>query len=481
MAIKDWDGGVISDVSVAPNSGATSASSPASGMWTLTQAADLAELGYWPKDYGYYIAGTQVSSTSFTTAGGIVVEAGTDEIVYQAGRYYGTNQLVVQRFDKGQFTWQLFYNNDSLSGSISGSVIGHIAQSSNLFFGWLDQTKEDGGVIRITRDGAFSYAYLGDQNMGDNKYGVKILGGDLYYFGSAFGSGTDGYIGKFNNINGTLASDVDKLYSAYAASIIDVALDSTGSYLYLACGVTSNYAAAVKINTGLSSISWQKSYKGGAINTNQFNGVEVDSSGNPVFAGRVKDIAGIYENCSVVKYNSSGTLQWELSAIGPATNYGGALTIDSSDNIYFVVIGKDTALRADNGFGIVKVNSSGTVQWQRYFYCANGGSPVGNFQSGMLKISNGKLFVSFRMTNASSEHFMGHFNYPLDGSLNGVTAVISRWNLSVDTAAYTISTSAKTSGTASGSLGNAQTFYYNSRSDSVSSNTPNAIAQGFFE
>ena len=292
--------------------------------------------------------------------------------------------------------------------------------------------------------------------------------------------GTDGYIGKFTNILGTLSSSSDKLYSGYAASIIDVAMDSSGD-LYLAMGVTSNYAAAVKTNTSFSTISWQNSYRGGAVNTNQFNGVEIDSNDNAVFAGRVTDIAGTYENCSVVQYNSSGTKQWELSAIGPATNYGGALTIDSSDNIYFVVVGKDTAGRTDNGFGIVKVNSSGTVQWQRYFYCANGGSPNANFQSGMLKISNGKLFVAIRMTNSSTEYFMGHFTYPLDGSLNGVTAVIGRWNLSVDTAAYTISTSAKTSGTSSISLGNAQSFNYNSRSDSVSSNTPNAIAQGFFE
>ena len=481
MAIKDWDGGVISDVSVAPTSGATSASAPASGIWTLSKAADLAELGYWPKDYDYYIAGTQVASTSFTTQGGIAVESGTDEIVYQAGRYFGTNQLVVQRFDKGQFNWQLFYNNDSLSGSLSGSVTGHIFQNGpNVFFGWLDQSQNDGGIIRLTRAGAFSYALIGDSNMGDNKYGVKLLGGDLYYFGSAFGNGTDGYIGRFSGIGGTPYSVSDKLYSDFAASIIDVAMDSSG-YLYLAMGVTSNYAAAVKTNTSFGTIFWQNSYKGGAVNTNQFNGVEIDSNDNAVFAGRVTDIAGTYENCSVVQYNSGGTKQWELSAIGPATNYGGALTIDSSDNIYFVVSGKDTAGRADNGFGIVKVNSSGTVQWQRYFYCANGGAPNANFQSGMLKIANGKLFVSFRMTNSASEYFMGHFTYPLDGSLNGVTAVIGAWNLSVDTAAYTISTSAKTSGTSNVSLGNAQTFNYNSRSDSVSSNTPNAIAQGFFE
>ena len=89
-------------------------------------------------------------------------------------------------------------------------------------------------------------------------------------------------------------------------------------------------------------------------------GGAVDSSGNLYVCG-VSDSSGF-----VVKYNSSGTVQWKRSFSSSSTDYARGLVLDSSGNIYV------TGYSNSGGQGgvetyIIKYNNSGTVQWSRYF------------------------------------------------------------------------------------------------------------------
>jgi hypothetical protein len=90
--------------------------------------------------------------------------------------------------------------------------------------------------------------------------------------------------------------------------------------------------------------------------------VAIDSAGNVIVVGTMFDSLNSLQAPYIVKLNSSGTVQWQNRLNGRIT-YAGVIT-DSSDSIYAVGYAE---LFAANRYDIyaVKYNSSGTVQYQR--------------------------------------------------------------------------------------------------------------------
>ena len=91
------------------------------------------------------------------------------------------------------------------------------------------------------------------------------------------------------------------------------------------------------------------------------NGLAIDSSDN-VYVTGVYDSASTGQNAILAKYNSSGAIQWQRKM---QSGNGGAITIDSSANLYVGLING-----SPQTFTILKYNSSGTLQWQRKFACS---------------------------------------------------------------------------------------------------------------
>jgi hypothetical protein len=67
----------------------------------------------------------------------------------------------------------------------------------------------------------------------------------------------------------------------------------------------------------------------------------------------------------IVKYNSSGTLQWQRQLTGGSSNSTYDMHVDSSSNVY--IAGQTNRGTAQFDGYIAKYNSSGTLQWQRQF------------------------------------------------------------------------------------------------------------------
>jgi len=101
-------------------------------------------------------------------------------------------------------------------------------------------------------------------------------------------------------------------------------------------------------------------------------GVTVDSSDNIYVTGYTE--GGLDGNTNsgsldifLVKYNSSGTKQWTQQLGTSSYDYGGGVTVDSSDNIYLAgstaggLDGNTNSGGYDNF--LVKYNTSGTKQW----------------------------------------------------------------------------------------------------------------------
>lgn len=105
------------------------------------------------------------------------------------------------------------------------------------------------------------------------------------------------------------------------------------------------------------SLQWQRRLSSATV----FYDVALDSSGNPHVCGS----SSTFALPLIMKYDSSGNLTWQRSMnlnTGTSTEVFNALSLDSSGNVYTVggvVSGSTTAF-------ITKHNSSGTLQWQRY-------------------------------------------------------------------------------------------------------------------
>lgn len=92
------------------------------------------------------------------------------------------------------------------------------------------------------------------------------------------------------------------------------------------------------------------------------NDAIIDSSNNIYVVGW-----GNNTNCTLIKYNSSGSIVWQKKITTTSTCYGYKLRLDVSDNIYVlgVVYSTNNPLTTSLSSFVMKINSSGTILWQK--------------------------------------------------------------------------------------------------------------------
>ena len=113
-------------------------------------------------------------------------------------------------------------------------------------------------------------------------------------------------------------------------------------------------------------LQWAKQIGNSGVN-DHCNAVALDSAGNVYMVGS-SILSSPAQSAAIVKYNSSGVLQWQKCLSGPTNgnlNQFNGIAIDSSDNIF--VTGATYVGTLLVGM-IVKYNSSGTLLWQRQIY-----------------------------------------------------------------------------------------------------------------
>jgi hypothetical protein len=177
-----------------------------------------------------------------------------------------------------------------------------------------------------------------------------------------------------------------------------IKVDSTGR-INIATG--NGYPVVLQL-TSAGAISWIKRITS-VTTTNYCTGLVLDSSDNIYAVGKYDDSNLGFSGSVIVKFDSSGTVQWNRIFTSASSNgmlfYG--VGIDSSANIY--CFGNQTSAYDQY---IVKYNSAGTIQWQRSItstdarfntydgVVSSDGSPVSVSQASIQSTGTDKQFVA---------------------------------------------------------------------------------------
>lgn len=228
---------------------------------------------------------------------------------------------------------------------------------------------------KYNADGSFAwsrqYGSTGNENIDfamkifiDNNNDILIFGNtstNTYYDYSVF-------ILKYNS-GGTLLASI--LYKR-AGSPITIANDmvaDNGNNLYL-CGKTDNYqtfndsSIVIKLNQNLS-VLWVRTSKDTNVEVNYSRSVLTDPSGSIFVSGISRN------NITLKKYDTSGNLLWSRKSYIPNVEYPyqvyPSILIDNNQNIYVSAEKRDITGNDTTQTCLLKYNSSGNIQWNLTF------------------------------------------------------------------------------------------------------------------
>jgi hypothetical protein len=210
-------------------------------------------------------------------------------------------------------------------------------------------------------------------------------------------------------------------------------IDSSGN-VYVACGFDGGTGAwrtaVVKYNSS-GTLQFQRFINSTGINSSQAIGV--DPLGNIYLFAR--DTTAY--QALVFQLSSTGTLNWQKKLTTPAS--GGIALVrdvafDSSNNAYLTIRVNNSITSTVNNF-IVKYNSSGTLQWQRYIGSGNGNTYGIKWNAGEV----------YGITDINGELGL-NYSVPDDGSktgtytVSGKSIVYASGNLTETTPTYSVAT-----------------------------------------
>lgn len=181
-----------------------------------------------------------------------------------------------------------------------------------------------------------------------------------------------------------------------------------------AFGVPSQVGYVQRMNSLTGNVIWTRKYGSGINNSDEVNGLAIDSNGDLCIAGSTRNdgpntSGGNSSNAMVLKYDDSGALQWSkyLGKVHSNNESFAAVAVDGSDNIF---CGGWTGTSSPNIRGLVaKFNSSGALQWQREIGSGSDDHRI----EGVQVDSVGNLFVMGRTVSGAGDNY---FIIKLNGS-----------------------------------------------------------------
>lgn len=303
--------------------------------------------------------------------GGSNADSGDEIILDSSGNIYvtgltssqgaGGNDVVIAKYDNdGVIQWQ---RSVGTSGAQAGTGIC-LDGSNNIYVSLTDDSA--GAVIKCNSSGVIQWQRKLTAATSVAFQNLTIDGSDLRVVGNAKGTGygtvtSDDPLTVNYDASGTItwARWQGSTYSFEVA--YGVVVDGSSNTYVCGQEYAASSAAYVTKYSSTQSIVWSKKFtrSGGGTTARS-----ICTDGTSIyFCGQYGD--GLF----VVKLTSSGTIEWQRFLYSTttgqmATGYG--IALDSLGNVYVCgTLEKSSAALAPRDGLIAKYNSSGTLQWQR--------------------------------------------------------------------------------------------------------------------
>ena len=327
---------------------------------------------YWIKSdgkntTGYYL---QYDGVHVDTAGNVYTYGRTND-PWNTSNPWRYTRVCLNKYDK--HGTNVFYKRFSATNSNSQEPINHgmvgLSDGSVVF-----TTAGHQASVKVNSSGTILYkkSYgTSSSSVDANFTSISVNSSDqTYYTGYAASSGS-GTINVFRiNSNGTLSGDwqvATTSTGSWGVNFNQTGTDSNGN-VYIIGGRSMGSGSTaydrdgyiMKLNSSMV-IQWQHTLGGsGYYPIENWYDLAFDSNDNVYCVGTTRFSDRHYG--WIVKYNSSGTLQWQKKfGDGTQNLYFWSISIDSDDNIYCQ---GDVDLYGKHPFW-VKLNTSGTLQYQR--------------------------------------------------------------------------------------------------------------------
>jgi hypothetical protein len=219
----------------------------------------------------------------------------------------------------------------------------------------------------------------------DQAYAIDVdTTGNVYVCGGSNTGGTDKIqLAKYD------ALGVIQWQRSLAPSLSGyaIALDSSDN-VYIS-GIKSNYHCQIAKYNSSGTIQWQRSLTSDSGDTTNGLGIATDSSANVYVTGYVR--RGAARDIFIAKYDTSGTIQWQRtleSAFNSVGDVGTGVAIDSSGNVHISGYSPPTEFSAEYQAYIIKYDTSGSLQWQRKLHGA-----AKDFTYGVAVDSSSNVYV----------------------------------------------------------------------------------------
>ena len=332
---------------------------------------------------------------------------------------FTTHKLMGAGGQGGQSYWVALAGNTSVdygfgvaTDSADNIITVGASDSGGTYNGIVIKQNPAGGVIWEVALGASSRNTIFGSVCVDTSDNIIVAG---YTLADTPTSTYKIFVAKFNS-SGTLQWSKSFYGTLGANGARSVAVDASGNIAvsaYVQKNATYSDAAVLMLNSS-GTLQWQRKLVGAYEGDG--TGVSFDSSGNVFVVGYYwKQTSGGIRSAFLVKYNSSGTFQWKtgLEITGSNSQFFNGIDIDASGNIYVAGATGPTATYLSQ---VAKYNSSGTLQWNRRINLLTSGIDVGNSIS---VSSDGSVYATISANSAA----MALAKYNSSGTLQWVRSL----------------------------------------------------------